>query len=159
PDIRPRRPAAVRQAGLCLRAGPRRRREDPALEGEIRPDSREHERPDASASEEGVEAEEAEPPGDGNVLERGSVHAAEGSAARPALQQGAVAMAVAGVPAYGVAGGGADSPRGAQAPDGREPHQGRGKGAGADAADTAPSGPCGAGSAAPPRSSGERGRG
>ena len=37
PDFRPRRPAAVRHAGLRLRAGPRGRREDRPLAGEVRP--------------------------------------------------------------------------------------------------------------------------
>ena len=59
-DLRPRRPAAVRRPGLRLRPGPRGRREDPALEGEVRRDPRGHEGPRPAEGQEGAEEEEAD---------------------------------------------------------------------------------------------------
>ena len=73
PDFRPRRPAAVRQAGLRLRAGPRGRRADRPLAREIRPDPRRHQGPRPAAGEERPEAEDAQTPRIGAVLERGPV--------------------------------------------------------------------------------------
>ena len=73
PDFRPRRPPAVRQAGLRLRPGPRGRRADRPLAGEIRPDSRGHEGPGPAAGARRPGAEAAQAPRLGAVLERGPV--------------------------------------------------------------------------------------
>ncbi len=59
PDLRPGRPAAVRQAGLRLRAGPRGRRADRPLARTVRPDPRGHQGPRPAEGEEGTEAEDA----------------------------------------------------------------------------------------------------
>ena len=60
PDLRPCRPAAIRQRGLCLRAGPRGRRQDAPVAREIRQHSRRHQGPQAASGEEGVEEEDAQ---------------------------------------------------------------------------------------------------
>ena len=78
-DFRPRGPAAVRQAGLRVRPGPRGRREDPAGQGEVRPDSRGHEGPGPAADAEGPEAQNADAPQHRAVLDRAAV----GQAAAP----------------------------------------------------------------------------
>ncbi len=117
-DFRPGRPAAVRRPRLRLRPGPRGRRQAAALEGEIRPDSRGHPRPGSAQGEEGAEAEEAGSQRDQEILERRPVQAAARRAARQALQQGPAAVAVAGLPAEGLAGCQPGPHRDPQAADG-----------------------------------------
>ena len=106
-DFRPRRPAAVRRPRLRLRPGPRGRRQDPALEGEVRRHSGGHARSGPIKAKKALKKKKPTRRENARVLERGAVPAIAGGAAGQAVQQGAAAVAVAGLPAETVAGGGA----------------------------------------------------
>ena len=70
PDVRPRRPSAVRQAGLRLRDGTRRRRQDQQVEGEVRPARSEVEGPGNPPRAQASRAQATLPSLDGDLLDR-----------------------------------------------------------------------------------------
>ena len=129
PDFRPGRPAAVRRPRLRLRPGPRGRRQDPALEGEVRPDSRRTRKdPGLLKAKKALKRKKPTRSETVQYWSEGAVQAAPGGAAGQALQQGAAALAAAGVPAQDLAGGRPGPHGDPQTADGRAAHQGQREG-------------------------------
>ena len=118
PDFRPRRPAAVRHGRLRLRVGPRGRRADRPLGGEVQSDPRGDEGPGPVEGAKGPGAEAAEAAGLGAVLEPGAVPEAGGLAAGQAAQPRTAPLAALGLHARRLAGGRSDPHPGGQAADG-----------------------------------------
>ena len=115
---------------------------------QVRPDSREHQRPGPAQDEEGPEAARSRRA----TPRRSTGPRPTSSGSRPplrqALQQGAAAVAAAGVPAQGVAGGGEDPQRRPQTAARPAAHRSRDEAAEPDAADAAREGVRDAGSTA-----------
>ncbi len=132
-DVRPGRPAAVRRRGVRLRPGPRGRREDRPVEGQVRQHPRGHEGPRPDGGQEVAEEEAADPPGELRVLERRPVREAADGPAGQAGQPRQPHLAVARVPARGRAGRRADPHRHPPAADGPADDRGRAEAAEQDA--------------------------
>src|SRR5262249_8475845 len=118
-DFRPRGQAAVRRSRLRICPGPRRRRQDPALEREVRPDSRGHARLWLAESEKSTEKKEAEPAGGSAILVGRAVQAVASGGAGETLQQRAAAVAPTGVLVEDIARGEPASRSRTQTTDGR----------------------------------------
>ncbi len=124
PDVRPRRPPAVRHARICLRAGPRGRRQDSPLQGADCSDSGKHQ--GSAADPRPQEARKADAHAEQNRKILGGRPLRENAdrPARQALQQGATSLAAVGVPVGDFARRRTAEVRRSQTLDGRAPDRG-----------------------------------